>query len=133
MQCEALKEDGTRCRCNFGLDPDGLCWHHSKMWADQRRRAMSQGGKATAARRRKFAQRTLQPSEAEPVTSPEEATELASWVTWAMLVGVVDRHTGREVLNGVKVYLAAREKTELEAKLAELGEQVAELKRLRAV
>ena len=73
------------------------------------------------------------PDEAEnPPKTAAEAARWASWATWAVAVGAIDRDTAREICHGVKTFLAALEKSEMERKLEELRGQVKELKRLRA-
>lgn len=130
-RCQATKDDGTRCKVTFGLSDDGLCWHHNPKLADERRRAMKNGGHATAAQRRKVPRRVAVPADLpteNPPETPAEAKLWSAWAVWANVLGIIDDRTAREIEYGVRTFLTAHEKAETEEEVAELKRQVAKLK-----
>ena len=129
MRCIAKRQDGKQCLVDFGVEDDGLCWHHSAKHIEARRRAKSQGGKSTATMRRKFNQKTITEEEAlSPPLTAADCVAWSSWTAWAVSTGRIDKSTAREISYSLRTLLNALEKAEIEQAIIELKAQVAELK-----
>ncbi|MEX2528554.1 MAG: hypothetical protein WEA09_13040 [Gemmatimonadota bacterium] len=131
MQCKAIKRDGERCGVDWGLNKENeLCWHHDNTRADERRRATSLGGRNAAEKSRRAHARTVHiADQMAPPTTAAEAMRWASWSTWAVSVGHIDKGTAQQVNSGVRTFLQALDKAEMEAELAELKAKVKELQK----
>lgn len=127
-RCKAIKSDGNRCRTEFGLASDGLCWHHSPEYADQRRRASSQGGKVAA--RKRHPTRTVTAEEVPPAPSNvEEAVAFASWALTAVVTGRIDAGTARTAGYLCRAFIDGRKHIDsVDARVKELGEKIKQLK-----
>lgn len=128
--CKAIKEDGARCGVDFGLDDEGLCWHHSPTKAEERHRAKSRGGRTTATKGQRVA------SLDEIPDAPQTAADAKAWASWlavAVATGKVDRTTGREIAGVLRTFLTSLEKAETEAKVEELRQDIAALKKNRGL
>jgi len=129
--CEAIAADGMRCRLDFGLNPDGKCFHHSDHTAEARARARSQAGKTTAERRRRQS-KTIQVTEAmEPPRTAAEAKKWSAWLAWAAVTGELDKGTVREASGAIRVFLASLKQADYEHAIDELRAEVRGLKSLK--
>jgi hypothetical protein len=104
-RCPHTKEDGDQCGMTNGLNPDtGLCLWHDPEREDEARRIRSKGGK-----RKAEASAVLPPESPPAPTSVEDAAQLLSWLSHAVLRGEVDRHTARDVGYLLRAFVDASE------------------------
>lgn len=129
-RCIATKSDGERCKTKFGLSDEGYCYAHDPEREEERKKALSKGGRATAAATRRNHTWTVNPDEVMgPPKTAAEAMRWSSWATWAIAVGELDKGTGSVVLRGVSTFLKALEAAEVERKIDLLEATVEKLKK----
>ena len=127
--CGHVKDDGSTCGTAFGLcDGCGRCWSHCDHRAEERAAAKSKGGQATArkhaAKRHGDGTRTVNP-DALPFDGPpatiDEVHAWLGWVSYAALVGVVDKDTAGKVAYALDKCRIAMERGEkMDARLKAL-------------
>ena len=127
-RCEHIKTDGERCGQSV---PEGVrfcIWHDPKRKAEAGR-IRKQGGKLGGSRRTAVI-RTVQDEEAPgPPETAADAARFLSWITHAVVTGVLDARTGKEGAYACRAFLAALEKAEMEGQIRKLQELVKEMKR----
>ena len=129
-QCKAIKSDGTRCRQGSSLSDDRLCLFHDP---DRKRAATiarKRGGKAAQKKRMDGKIKTVSVSEAPP--APETIDDCAKWASWAVhavAVGLIDARTADAVGKLLNALQRALKDSKVEADVAELRTQLAELRR----
>jgi hypothetical protein len=127
-QCKRIKSDGERCRQNMPSGAEHCLWHdpERKAEAAQLRHA---GGKKGGGRRT-LPIRTVQEEEVPgPPRTAEDATRLASWVSWAVLTGKIDPKTAHTAAYSIRSFLAALEKSELDVRIRELRAELEVVKK----
>ena len=116
-QCAAIKSDGERCRVS-AIEGSEWCWNHDPSYADERRRHGSRGGKRGGRGR--------------PVSELARLQARFEDLAKKVLSGEVERAKAAvacQLLNGARACvrdgLVAREKEELEARIAQDAERIA--------
>lgn len=136
-RCPHVKDSGERCGVDFGLNPStGLCFTHDPERRAEREEAWKRGGK-TSGGHNKAKTRTAHEEDAPaPPETVADAVRWASWATWAVSVGKIDRGTGRDIGYLVRTFLKGLEKTavadeveEIRKMLRTLGRRVEEQER----
>lgn len=127
-KCGAEKDSGERCQSDIGLcDCHGQCFFHAPCREEERAEAVSRGGQATAAKTRK----------AVPLDLPLETLEDAkAWLHRAALLvvnGEIKAQQCFAICRAISTWLDADAAQVEREDLAELREQIEELRELRAV
>lgn len=120
----ALCSKCGRClsHCEYG---EGCDYDEAEV-RDARRR----GAKAKAEKARDSKTRTVLPEEAPaPPETLEDAVTWTSWATWAVATGTIDARTAHEIGYLTRALQRGLEKLEMDERVQELEEQLAELKR----
>lgn len=132
-RCAAKTKRGTRCQytSRLALQTDGpykgkyLCFAHDPARKNVARAMRRKGGKTSQRRKRNPA--TVPPA---PKTL-KEATDLAAWISHAILAGHIDAKRGAEATKAVSAFMRGLEKLELEQEFRELQKTVKKLKKER--
>lgn len=125
---EGHKSDGSPCESPY-VDPDtGYCVSHGPGAAVRMRERGRRGAEATAAKHR--GKGTVDPDEApDAPETVEDAKNLASWATRAVMTGVLDPKVGRVVKDLLKEFREAAKVADMEARLKLLESKLATAER----
>jgi hypothetical protein len=124
--CSFVRPNRQRCRANVHAEGD-LCLFHDQARSRQAHQARSKGAATTNAR--KAVVRVVEPSALPgPLSSVEDASRWASWITTATATGQIDARTAHEMSFSLRLFIDARRSADqtdervrqLEAKLRQL-------------
>lgn len=125
MRCQAIKPSGDRCKVEWNLSEDGLCYFHDPLRAVERAGAQKKGQRRSASSRRSGRPVTVSPEEAPPPPETvEDAVIWASWAVHAVATGRIDAKTSHEIAYGLNALQRALEKTRLNDEIQDLKQQV---------
>lgn len=135
--CAHVKDNGERCAVDFGLcSCHGACFHHAPCRAEERAKAKSKGGNATKAKNAaKHTTATLRAApESDAPAAPEtveDAKDALSWLSWAAMTGKVAPAVARDSAAVLREFIKAVEKSDLEAEIAAMRAEMAEMRKGR--
>lgn len=121
--CRGAKKDGSPCRVNFGLSPDGLCAPHDPARAEQMRAGVAKGV-AVRAQMRVTAKTVLPEGMLRPPKTLDDAVRWSAWAMHAAVTGVIDARTAHEVGFLVNSFTASLQKRDLQREIASLRAQL---------
>lgn len=127
-QCQGTNADGSPCGSPASfVDPEsGFCPSHDPDNREKIREAARKGGQAMA---RRMEKKGLGDDELPPLDSPQAAERWLEATGRAVATGRLAHNEGKAVARLIREWLRAREAGEVAARMEELEEKMAALKR----
>jgi hypothetical protein len=117
-QCKSTRTDGSPCKAPVLGDGEGMCLWHSERWHDMRIANSRKGG----------LRRTVELPSAEALT-PAKTRELLAAASSALLNGSLDANTVRSLAYALMVDRQVRSTEEMDARMAQLEQEISALTR----
>lgn len=128
-QCLHVREDGTRCHAPArAVLPSGYCWVHEN--PSEFKQAQRRGGATSKAKAARAKKRGLLASELGPLNTIADAQRRLRLIAEAVGEGILPSSAGNTMLSATRAWLAAEDVRLRSEDLAELRQQLGELKRV---